>query len=116
MTLFQATHGSVRRYHLTHLHCDPTVSRKFTVTLQDFRWRGSPRLDFRASLLNGAPKDADTVAFEDHRKKYLEIFKRLRAENPDLPIGELEKLATAYVVSEAPKSRAFYRIQVGVFF
>ncbi|KAH7707402.1 CRE-NCX-1 protein [Aphelenchoides avenae] len=73
--------------------------------------------DAEASLLNGGPKDADTVAFEDHRKKYLEIFKRLRAENPDLPIGDLEKLATAYVVSEAPKSRAFYRIQAsGLFY
>lgn len=41
----------------------------------------------------------------------MEIFRKLRTENPDLPIEELEKLATAAVVSHTPKSRAFYRIQ-----
>ncbi len=57
-------------------------------------------------------KDADAVAFEAHRIKYLEIFKKLRAEHPDAPATELEKLATERVVAETPKSRAFYRIQV----
>jgi solute carrier family 8 (sodium/calcium exchanger) len=67
---------------------------------------------FRKALLNKTPKeDADAVAFEDHRKQYLDIFRKLRAENPDLPIHELEKLATSAVVSEMPKSRAFHRIQ-----
>jgi solute carrier family 8 (sodium/calcium exchanger) len=62
--------------------------------------------------LNKAPKkEADAAAFEDHRKQYLEIFRKLRAENPDLPIEELEKLATDAVISQTPKSRAFYRIQ-----
>lgn len=35
----------------------------------------------------------------------------MRAENPDLSIDELEKIATTAVVDHTPKSRAFYRIQ-----
>ncbi|TKR60574.1 hypothetical protein L596_027801 [Steinernema carpocapsae] len=66
--------------------------------------------EHRASLLNGT-KDAEVIAFEEHRQKYLEIFRQLRAEHPDASVIELEKLATAKVISEAPKSRAFYRIQ-----
>jgi solute carrier family 8 (sodium/calcium exchanger) len=66
----------------------------------------------RKSLLKKVPQQAaDAMAFEDHRKQYLEIFRKLRAENPDLSIDELSKLATDAVVAHAPKSRAFYRIQ-----
>uniref|UniRef100_A0A1I8A5K8 Sodium/calcium exchanger 3 n=1 Tax=Steinernema glaseri TaxID=37863 RepID=A0A1I8A5K8_9BILA len=66
--------------------------------------------EHRASLLSGT-KDAEVIAFEEHRQKYLEIFRHLRAEHPDASVVELEKLATAKVIQEAPKSRAFYRIQ-----
>ncbi|CAD5223211.1 unnamed protein product [Bursaphelenchus okinawaensis] len=67
--------------------------------------------DVEKALLGPSPKDADVAAFEDHRRQYLEMFRRLRAENPDLSIEELEKLATESVVKAQPKSRAFYRIQ-----
>uniref|UniRef100_A0A915A8H3 Calx-beta domain-containing protein n=1 Tax=Parascaris univalens TaxID=6257 RepID=A0A915A8H3_PARUN len=64
----------------------------------------------RLSLLS-TQWDADVIAFEEHRKKYLDMFKKLRAENPDAPAEELEKLGLERVVSQEPKSRAFYRIQ-----
>lgn len=57
-------------------------------------------------------RDADVIAFEEHRKKYLDMFRKLRTENPDAPAEELEKLALERVVSQESKSRAFYRIQV----
>ncbi|CAD5233233.1 unnamed protein product [Bursaphelenchus xylophilus] len=67
--------------------------------------------DVEKALLGSSTNDADVVAFEDHRKQYLEMFRRLRSENPDLSIEELERLATESVVNAQPKSRAFYRIQ-----
>ena len=67
---------------------------------------------YRKALLNKPPKSAaDSIAVADHRQRYVEEFRRLRAQEPDMPIDELEKLATAIIVSKAPKSRAFYRIQ-----
>ncbi|KAI6199249.1 hypothetical protein M3Y96_00606600 [Aphelenchoides besseyi] len=65
----------------------------------------------KALLKKKTKSDADDAAFEDHRKRYLEVFRKLRNENPDLPISDLERLATAAIVSNTPKSRAFYRIQ-----
>ncbi|CAJ0961744.1 unnamed protein product, partial [Mesorhabditis belari] len=64
-----------------------------------------------AHLLQQAAPDPDAVAFEEHRKQYLEMFRQLRLEHPDAPIEELEKLATETVVKASKKSRAFYRIQ-----
>uniref|UniRef100_A0A8R1DGN3 Calx-beta domain-containing protein n=1 Tax=Caenorhabditis japonica TaxID=281687 RepID=A0A8R1DGN3_CAEJA len=55
--------------------------------------------------------DSDALAFEIHRKHYLDIFKQLRSEHPDAPVGELEKHVMEKVVGEQKKSRAFYRIQ-----
>ncbi|VDL73415.1 unnamed protein product [Nippostrongylus brasiliensis] len=66
--------------------------------------------DYRMSLIANTT-DADALAFEEHRKQYLEIFKSLRSQHPDAPVEELEKLATERVVSKQKKSRAFYRIQ-----
>ncbi|CAI4223354.1 unnamed protein product [Auanema sp. JU1783] len=65
---------------------------------------------YRVSLLN-LQGDPDAIAFEEHRRKYLEIFRELRNQHPDAPVEELEKLATQKVVSEKKKSRAFYRVQ-----
>uniref|UniRef100_A0A914QE82 Calx-beta domain-containing protein n=1 Tax=Panagrolaimus davidi TaxID=227884 RepID=A0A914QE82_9BILA len=66
--------------------------------------------DLSAALMgNRAPKEE--VAFDSHKKRYLDIFRQLRTENPDMTIDELEILATDQIVKEAPKSRAFYRIQ-----
>ncbi|CAB3396772.1 unnamed protein product [Caenorhabditis bovis] len=63
--------------------------------------------DQRKSLIG----DADAAAYELQRQHYLNIFKKLRQENPDCPVDELEKHAMEKVVSEKKKSRAFYRIQ-----
>ncbi|VDM47119.1 unnamed protein product [Toxocara canis] len=71
---------------------------------------GGARDEHRMSLLS-SQRDADVIAFEEHRKKYLSMFRKLRAENPDEPAEQLEKLALEKVVTEEPKSRAFYRIQ-----
>uniref|UniRef100_A0AC35FWV6 Calx-beta domain-containing protein n=1 Tax=Panagrolaimus sp. PS1159 TaxID=55785 RepID=A0AC35FWV6_9BILA len=66
--------------------------------------------NLNAALMgNRAPKEE--VAFDSHKKRYLDIFRQLRNENPDMTIDELEILATDQIVKEAPKSRAFYRIQ-----
>ncbi|VDM60633.1 unnamed protein product [Angiostrongylus costaricensis] len=51
------------------------------------------------------------IAYEEHRKEYIEIFTNLRAEHPDVSIEELEKLALERAVNKQKKSRAFYRIQ-----
>uniref|UniRef100_A0A915EII4 Calx-beta domain-containing protein n=1 Tax=Ditylenchus dipsaci TaxID=166011 RepID=A0A915EII4_9BILA len=67
--------------------------------------------DVEVSLMGNLKKDSNASAFDEQRRHYLDIFRKLRTENPDLSIAELERLATAYVVTEAPKSRAFYRIQ-----
>lgn len=64
--------------------------------------------DQNQSLIGG---DADALAFEIHRRHYLDIFKKLRSEHPDAPVDELEKHAMEKVVGEQKKSRAFYRIQ-----
>ncbi|ETN82216.1 Calx-beta domain protein [Necator americanus] len=53
--------------------------------------------DHRLSLIH-SNSDADAIAFEEHRKQYLEIFKNLRAQHPDEPVEELEKLATERVL------------------
>ncbi|CAI5450514.1 unnamed protein product [Caenorhabditis angaria] len=64
--------------------------------------------EHRESLIG---QENDALAFEIHRKHYLEIFKKLRSEHPDAPVDELEKHAMEKVVGEQKKSRAFYRIQ-----
>ncbi|KAJ1351859.1 hypothetical protein KIN20_008022 [Parelaphostrongylus tenuis] len=53
----------------------------------------------------------DVIAYEEQRKEYLWIFKSLRAEYPDVPIEDVERLALERAVSKQKKSRAFYRIQ-----
>uniref|UniRef100_A0A914UTE9 Calx-beta domain-containing protein n=1 Tax=Plectus sambesii TaxID=2011161 RepID=A0A914UTE9_9BILA len=57
------------------------------------------------------PLDPDHQEFEDHRNKYITIFRQLRSENPDAPIHYIEQLAEEKMLKEGPKSRAFYRIQ-----
>uniref|UniRef100_A0A7E4UWF2 Sodium/calcium exchanger 1 n=1 Tax=Panagrellus redivivus TaxID=6233 RepID=A0A7E4UWF2_PANRE len=79
-------------------------SPKHEVTLE----KGSE--DFVNSLIDKNHKE-DAVAFDDHRKRYIEVFRKIRNENPDLTIDDVEKLAASELVKEAPKSRAFYRIQ-----
>lgn len=81
--------------------------------------RRSPSKQKTENVENGAVEehsqaligDADALAFEIHRRHYLDIFKQLRTEHPDAPVDELEKHAMEKVVGEQKKSRAFYRIQ-----
>ncbi|KAI1728051.1 sodium/calcium exchanger protein domain-containing protein [Ditylenchus destructor] len=69
------------------------------------------KYDAEVALMGAGRKNSNASIFDDQRRHYFDIFRKLRAENPDLSIPELERLATAYVFAEAPKSRAFYRIQ-----
>jgi hypothetical protein len=54
--------------------------------------------------------DSNASAFVQQRR-YLDVIKRLRSENPNLSVAELERLAASWLFTEVPKSRAFYRIQ-----
>ncbi|CAD6193813.1 unnamed protein product [Caenorhabditis auriculariae] len=78
-------------------------SGKRDVTIEN----GHAADEHRLSLIG----DADALAFETHRRHYLEIFKKLRSEHPDAPPNELEKYAMQEVLGEQKKSRAFYRVQ-----
>uniref|UniRef100_A0AC34FNK9 Calx-beta domain-containing protein n=2 Tax=Panagrolaimus sp. ES5 TaxID=591445 RepID=A0AC34FNK9_9BILA len=67
--------------------------------------------NLNTALMGNRSAPKEEVAFDTHKKRYLDIFRQLRTENPDMTIDELEILATDQIVKEAPKSRAFYRIQ-----
>lgn len=66
----------------------------------------------RVALLGQLKNDSNASAFVQQRR-YLDVIKRLRSENPNLSVQELERLAASWLFTEVPKSRAFYRIQVG---
>uniref|UniRef100_A0A0K0F0L1 Sodium/calcium exchanger 2 (inferred by orthology to a human protein) n=1 Tax=Strongyloides venezuelensis TaxID=75913 RepID=A0A0K0F0L1_STRVS len=66
--------------------------------------------DVNMSLLDES-QAASVLAYQNQKKIFMETFHKLRNENPDLSIGELEQLTTEAIVLNAPKSRAFYRIQ-----
>jgi solute carrier family 8 (sodium/calcium exchanger) len=55
--------------------------------------------------------DPTLMEFERHRREYINAMKRIRLENPDIDMGELEMRAREEVTSKGPKSRAYYRIQ-----
>ncbi len=56
--------------------------------------------------------DPAIAEFERHRREYINAMKRIRLENPDIDMAELEMRAREEVMSKGPKSRAYYRIQV----
>ena len=66
----------------------------------------------RVALLGNLQNDSNANALVQ-QSRYLDVIKKLRVENPNLSVPELEKLAGTILFSEIPKSRAFYRIQVG---
>merc|ERR1711994_1050825 len=55
--------------------------------------------------------DPALAAFEKNRREYISAMKRIRLENPDISLIELEAKAREEVVSKGPKSRAYYRAQ-----
>jgi len=55
--------------------------------------------------------DPALAEFERHRREYINAMKRIRLENPDIDMAELEMRAREEVMSKGPKSRAYYRIQ-----
>eukprot|EP00096_Caligus_rogercresseyi_P000467 TRINITY_DN1092_c0_g1_i4.p1 TRINITY_DN1092_c0_g1~~TRINITY_DN1092_c0_g1_i4.p1 ORF type:complete len:924 (-),score=286.45 TRINITY_DN1092_c0_g1_i4:1209-3980(-) len=55
--------------------------------------------------------DPALAEFERHRREYINAMKRIRLENPDIDMVELEMRAREEVMSKGPKSRAYYRMQ-----
>merc|ERR1719262_2071069 len=55
--------------------------------------------------------DPALAEFERHRREYINAMKRIRLENPDIDMIELEMRAREEVMSKGPKSRAYYRLQ-----
>merc|ERR1719266_1276474 len=55
--------------------------------------------------------DPALAEFEENRREYITAMKRIRLENPDISLIELEAKAHEEVVSKGPKSRAYYRAQ-----
>jgi len=55
--------------------------------------------------------DPALAEFERSRREYINAMKRIRLENPDISLVELEAKAREEVVSKGPKSRAYYRAQ-----
>merc|ERR1712158_68645 len=55
--------------------------------------------------------DPAVAEFERNRREYINAMKRIRLEDPDISMAELEARATEEVMSKGPKSRAYYRMQ-----
>jgi solute carrier family 8 (sodium/calcium exchanger) len=75
---------------------------------------GKPDLEGRADeKFKDFDDDMDPALaeFERNRREYINAMKRIRLENPDISLLELEAKAREEVVSKGPKSRAYYRAQ-----
>ena len=55
--------------------------------------------------------DPALAEFERNRREYINAMKRIRLENPDISMADLEARATEEVMNKGPKSRAYYRMQ-----
>merc|ERR1712128_310468 len=55
--------------------------------------------------------DPALAEFEKNRREYIMAMKRIRLENPQISMIDLETKAREEVVSKGPKSRAYYRAQ-----
>lgn len=53
----------------------------------------------------------DYDSFVQHRRAFYEIFTKIRAEHPDMPLKDVGRLTAWKTVEQAPKSRAIRRIQ-----
>jgi len=58
-----------------------------------------------------AEMDPALADFEKNRREYMSAMKKIRLENPDISLPDLEAQAQELVLSKAPKSRAYYRAQ-----
>jgi solute carrier family 8 (sodium/calcium exchanger) len=55
--------------------------------------------------------DPAIAEFERNRREYINAMKRIRLENPNISLIDLEIKAREEVMSKGPKSRAYYRAQ-----
>merc|ERR1719288_707548 len=55
--------------------------------------------------------DPALAEFERNRRAYIQAMKRIRLENPDINMIDLETKAREEVMASGPKSRAYYRAQ-----
>merc|ERR1719228_795696 len=55
--------------------------------------------------------DPALAEFERNRREYINAMKKIRLENPDISLIDLEAQAREEVMSKGPKSRAYYRAQ-----
>merc|ERR1719232_1341053 len=55
--------------------------------------------------------DPALVEFERNRREYINAMKRIRLENPNISLIDLETKAREEVMAKGPKSRAYYRAQ-----
>merc|ERR1712123_505205 len=55
--------------------------------------------------------DPALAEFEKNRREYIMAMKRIRLENPQISMIDLETKAREEVVAKGPKSRAYYRAQ-----
>jgi len=55
--------------------------------------------------------DPALVEFERNRREYINAMKKIRLENPDISLPDLEAQAQEEVMAKGPKSRAYYRAQ-----
>merc|ERR1712013_582740 len=55
--------------------------------------------------------DPALAEFERNRREYINAMKRIRLENPDISLIDLETKAREEVMGKGPKSRAYYRAQ-----
>jgi solute carrier family 8 (sodium/calcium exchanger) len=55
--------------------------------------------------------DPALAEFERNRREYINSMKRIRLENPDISLIDLEAQAREEVMAKGPKSRAYYRAQ-----
>merc|ERR1711881_609208 len=55
--------------------------------------------------------DPALAEFERNRREYINAMKRIRLENPDISLIDLETKAREEVMAKGPKCRAYYRAQ-----
>merc|ERR1712042_42122 len=55
--------------------------------------------------------DPVLAEFERNRREYINAMKRIRLENPNISLIDLETKAREEVMAKGPKSRAYYRAQ-----